>query len=143
MFEHVDPPLLAIDVECDEPFDRSGQGRVVLSEDGRPKQYADADTVAPAAMTPLMKVRRECPPVFPCSIMCSPRMWRSLLCFGEGAKSVRPRKPPGYSRLGAKRLRRTPLCRRLRQTFEGWPSAGCRVGCLPCLRRRVGLEERV
>ena len=76
VLQHVDAALLAVDVERDQPLDRAGQRRFVLPEDRRAKQYADAETVAPAAITPLMKVRREWPPSIPWSIMSSPRNCR-------------------------------------------------------------------
>ena len=60
VLQHVNAALLAVDVERDDTLDRAGHA-VVLADHVVRKRYADAETVAPAAITPLMKLRRETP----------------------------------------------------------------------------------
>ena len=59
LLQHVDAPLLAVDVSVISRSTLPGADGCWPSTDDERHRYAAEDTAAPDAMTPLMKLRRE------------------------------------------------------------------------------------
>jgi len=89
-------PLLAVDVQRDEPFNasRTPRRRRLPAQRRRAEQVARRDTAAPAAMTPLMKFRLEC------WSRCLPSYWSPQGCKSLDIAGRRTCECPRYGEVG-------------------------------------------